>query len=118
MRKSPQVLTGQEASAGANRPGQGLAEVQCDGALHFARALPPADGAGMGVPFRGRRPRPPYFFAAKAYRCLAVRTYRVSSAIAGVAATRSPSSGFLATTSGLPAPAFRTVTAPASRDVR
>ena len=64
------------------------------------------------------RSRRAHFFSANAYRCAAVRTYRVSSAIAGVAAVRSPSFGFLATTTGLSDPAFRTVTAPSSRDVQ
>src|SRR5262245_36698807 len=61
---------------------------------------------------------PAHFVSANAYRCFSVRTYRVSSAIAGVAATRSPSGGFLVTTTGESAPAFSTVTAPSFRDVR
>ena len=48
-----------------------------------------------------------HFFSAKAYRCFSVRTYSVSSAIAGVAAVRSPSFGFLATTTGLSRPGFQ-----------
>src|SRR5207244_2796990 len=43
----------------------------------------------------------PHFFSAKAYRCLPVRIYKTFSAIAGVAATRSPSFGLRAITSGL-----------------
>src|SRR5262245_57415908 len=62
----------------------------------------------------GRR----HFCSVNAYRCLEVRTYKVSFAIAGVAATRSFSFGFWATTLGASPPAWRTVMAPSSRDVK
>jgi len=58
-----------------------------------------------------------HFFSANAYRCPSVRMYKVLSAIAGVAPTRSPTPGFCATTSAFADPAFRTVTTP-SREVK
>lgn len=59
-----------------------------------------------------------HFSSENAYRCPSVRMYKVLSAITGVAPTRSPSPGFLATTSGFADPAFRTVTAPSAREVK
>ena len=58
-----------------------------------------------------------HFLSENAYKCPSVRMYKVLSAMTGVAPTRSPSPGFRATTSGLAAPAFKTVTTP-SREVK
>src|SRR5688572_4605807 len=48
----------------------------------------------------------------KAYRCLSVLTNRVSSAMAGVAAVRSPSFGLLGSASILSPSTFKTVAVP------
>src|SRR5262249_1565314 len=79
--------------------------------------------AEPGYPGRNRFTNPElknrcHGLSAKAYRWPEVRMYKVSSAIAGVALTRSPNFGFVATTSALPAPALRTVTMPSSSEVK
>src|SRR5581483_10668051 len=58
-----------------------------------------------------------YFFSAKAHRWSAVLTYSASSAIAGVARQRSPSSTLCAMV-GLPPPTVTTVRPPLSSEMK
>src|SRR5262245_44141054 len=99
------------------RPARGVRALSPSGASHCAAAPATLPVCVAQVRLAIRLEGPTYF-SANAYKCPAVRMYKVLSAIAGVAEQRSPSSGFCETTTAFSAPAFRTVTIPLSSEVK